>query len=454
MSDYSKITDFAAKDALLSGNPLKQGKGVEVDNELNAISVAIASKANKTSSNTFTANQLIYVTDDTNAALRITQLGTGNALLIEDETSTDATPFVIDASGRCISGHTASISGIGAHPQPFQAIGKSIATGYSAGVYSTTGVTSPIIQLFRSKSATIGAHTAVVNTDNLGYIRFGGSDGTNFETAAQIAAKCDGTVSTGIVPGLLVFSTANYAGSVISRFQVDSNGQFAIITNTTGAAISQTSPAKFLVDGTTYTDNTTAGGGTVALASFSSFLVPTIASSNASVTYTKAAAVYIGGAPTAGTNVTITTPLALQVNSGNSVFGGGVSVGSTNAPVAKLDVTGDISATTSIYAGNEIVSTTATPITVTGSTDSPVLSRRYKIYNRATAVTVTMPAAASYPGKEYTFLTINTGTVVSASSNIIPITGGAAGTAILGATAGKWCTLVSDGTNWQIMAAN
>lgn len=49
MSDYSKITDFAAKDAMLAGNPLKEITGTAHDNELNAISVAIASKANSAS---------------------------------------------------------------------------------------------------------------------------------------------------------------------------------------------------------------------------------------------------------------------------------------------------------------------------------------------------------------------------------------------------------------------
>jgi hypothetical protein len=49
--------------------------------------------------NTFTANQVIEVTDNTNAALRITQLGTGNALVVEDSTNPDSTPFVVDASG-------------------------------------------------------------------------------------------------------------------------------------------------------------------------------------------------------------------------------------------------------------------------------------------------------------------------------------------------------------------
>lgn len=46
MSNYSKITDFAAKDSLSTGNPAKIVKGVEIDDELVAISGAIASKAN------------------------------------------------------------------------------------------------------------------------------------------------------------------------------------------------------------------------------------------------------------------------------------------------------------------------------------------------------------------------------------------------------------------------
>jgi hypothetical protein len=49
--------------------------------------------------NTFTANQIISVTDNTNAALRVTQLGTGNALVVEDSTNPDSTPFVVNASG-------------------------------------------------------------------------------------------------------------------------------------------------------------------------------------------------------------------------------------------------------------------------------------------------------------------------------------------------------------------
>ena len=44
MSDYSKIVNFTAKDALTTGDPAKLAKGTELDAELDAISVAIATK--------------------------------------------------------------------------------------------------------------------------------------------------------------------------------------------------------------------------------------------------------------------------------------------------------------------------------------------------------------------------------------------------------------------------
>ena len=50
--------------------------------------------------NTFTANQVISVTDNTNAALRVTQAGTGDAFLVEDEANPDSTPFVVKNDGK------------------------------------------------------------------------------------------------------------------------------------------------------------------------------------------------------------------------------------------------------------------------------------------------------------------------------------------------------------------
>lgn len=53
MSNYTKLTDFASKDALSPGNTNKIVKGTEIDDEFTAIATAIATKAD-ISSPTFT----------------------------------------------------------------------------------------------------------------------------------------------------------------------------------------------------------------------------------------------------------------------------------------------------------------------------------------------------------------------------------------------------------------
>ena len=58
MSNYTKLTDFAVKDTLPTGNAAKIVKGEEIDDEFNAIETAIASKAN-TAAPTFTGTVTI-----------------------------------------------------------------------------------------------------------------------------------------------------------------------------------------------------------------------------------------------------------------------------------------------------------------------------------------------------------------------------------------------------------
>jgi hypothetical protein len=66
---------------------------------------------NKANSTTFTSNVVISVSDNANAALRITQLGTGEVLRVEDDSNPDATPFVIDATGNVLIGRSTSTVG-------------------------------------------------------------------------------------------------------------------------------------------------------------------------------------------------------------------------------------------------------------------------------------------------------------------------------------------------------
>ena len=72
MSNYSKTTDFAAKDSLSTGNANKIVKGTEINDEFSAIQTAVNSKAN-TNSPTLTGTP---VAPTASASVNNTQLGT------------------------------------------------------------------------------------------------------------------------------------------------------------------------------------------------------------------------------------------------------------------------------------------------------------------------------------------------------------------------------------------
>jgi hypothetical protein len=92
-------------------------------------------------------------------------------------------------------------------------------------------------------------------------------------------------------------------------------------------------------------------------------------------------------------------------------------------------------------------------IPVTKTADFTVgLGEVWIINNKSgSTCTVTLPTASSYSGRVLTFQNYQAQFLVSASSNVVPLAGGAAGTAILENVAGNWATLVSNGTNWIMM---
>ena len=102
-------------------------------------------------------------------------------------------------------------------------------------------------------------------------------------------------------------------------------------------------------------------------------------------------------------------------------------------------------------AATVVAGTATAPVTKTA--DFSVASgEKWIINNKAgSSCVVTLPTASDNVGRELHFQNYQAQTLVSASSNVIPLAGGAAGTAILGAVAGANATLVSDGTNWVLM---
>ena len=93
-------------------------------------------------------------------------------------------------------------------------------------------------------------------------------------------------------------------------------------------------------------------------------------------------------------------------------------------------------------------------VPVTETTDFTVGNSAWYINNKSgSTCTVTLPTASTWPGRYLTFKNLQAQTLVSASSDVVPLGGTVAGTDILLAVVGNWATMVSDGTNWVIMQA-
>lgn len=120
------------------------------------------------------------------------------------------------------------------------------------------------------------------------------------------------------------------------------------------------------------------------------------------------------------------------------VVDGSGNFGVGRVPTSKLDVAGPIALSVPTAVG---VST----YTVLG-TDSCVRT--------SVACTLTLPTPASFVGRKLRVCNTGAAAVISASANVYPQATSTAGTAILAATAGKWCDMQSDGTRWIITASN
>ena len=203
---------------------------------------------------TVTGPTVIEVTSSS-PALRITQqtAGTGNALVVEDANNPDTTPFVIDASGNVVRGNTATaatVSLTGAAITPAIQNTSTSQAGSSLGVFSwSTSTGGPCVVSSKSKSGTIGTHTAVVTGDDLGSVVFAGSDGTAFQSSSYILGEAEGTIASGSVPGRMVFATTPTSGTVPTerlRLSSDGTSQF---TGRVGVNTAADATAAIKVDG-------------------------------------------------------------------------------------------------------------------------------------------------------------------------------------------------------------
>jgi hypothetical protein len=172
-----------------------------------------------------------FQANNTTSAVTINQTGTGNALVVEDNTNPDATPFVIDQNGRSVQGHTVALELNGSGGTPTQQLNGN-STLFAAACYSAVSwsdaIAPPGIFLAKARAGAVGTYTIVPNNQKLGELRFAGADGVEFQNAAIIGVEVDGTPSEGIVPGRIVFDTVNSSGTLTEAMRVNSAQELLI----------------------------------------------------------------------------------------------------------------------------------------------------------------------------------------------------------------------------------
>lgn len=337
----------------------------------------------------------------------------------------------------------------------------------SAGVIQTNGgsdiiIATTSIERMRIKNGgNIG-----IGTTNPGY-RFtvsGTGDVAAFEaTSGDIGIRIRNTGSTtnsaflnfddsAGVAGRIVYGHSNdsmvFATAAAERMRIDSSGNVGIGTASPGYKIDVTGT------GFVSSDFRTDGNLGVGIAA-------TVSTANSRVLQIH------GGANPAEFRLTNTTTGStgsdgsIFQQNGNDLYfwnreASFISFGTSNSERMRLDASGNlgIGATTNLSTLTVNGSfASRSPSTVNAATYT-VAATDGSLRFTTTNCTVTLPAAASFPGRILYLNTITANSVTSAASNVIPLGSNTAGTAILAATAGKFAMIQSDGTNWITMMAN
>jgi len=328
----------------------------------------------------------------TSDALRITQAGSGNALLVEDSANPDATPFVVTADGNVGIGNAA----------PTVLLNMYSATGAVAQLTGDSNTTFTIRRAsddttsgifgFNKRRGTIASSTIVQAGDVLGTLSFTGYDGVSQNIpGAQITAAVDGTPGTSDMPGRLMFSTtADGAASSKERMRITSAGNVLVgtTTNSNNSLLVVNGTISETVGSTQYLVVSQADIGTE----------PNDIPLNqylGSMAYQDNAAVNIAGGIASLTALTVGGPTTLNVNSSSDALRI-TQVGSGNALYIE-DVASD--STPFVVSSTGVVGIgTTTPDNVTSAGIALVSNNGY--YPQLIQRNTTADANASYIGLE------------------------------------------------------
>lgn len=171
------------------------------------------------------------------AALRVTQTGAGDALLVEDDTNPDATPLVVNNVGQIISGATTAFDADAGLQITADSASAPNANMVLQRCMDSSG--NAVIRLVRTRGS-LSSQTAVQDGDSFGAVVFQGWNAAGAPaTGARILAACDGSLGASDMPGRITFNTtaSGGTGAGTERMRIDSAGNVGIGTTANAAAL-------------------------------------------------------------------------------------------------------------------------------------------------------------------------------------------------------------------------
>jgi hypothetical protein len=199
------------------------------------------SGTNKKATAQLVANNLAKIINDgavitantSTDAVRITQTGSGNALVVEDSTNPDATPFVVNDQGQLLIGNSTSLVGPSAFSRGLQVTNQ----GAQFNAF-TSNQFGEGIAFVKTRGTPSSPHTIVQNGDSLGSVSFSGSDGSGYVLGSQIVSFVDQVPGANDMPTCLTFATTpDGSATCTERMRITSAGNVGIGTDTPGVKL-------------------------------------------------------------------------------------------------------------------------------------------------------------------------------------------------------------------------
>jgi hypothetical protein len=286
--------------------------------------------ATEKGANTFTANQIISVTDNTNAALRITQAGTGDALLVEDEANPDSTPFVIKNDGKV--GIGVSVPSYPLDITLLEATSRIYSTQAGKGamrLFSTTTGTMYVGKDYEGSSgwwgsggeyviAGTGNYPMEFWTNSVKQMSISSAGIVNLANALPASSGGTGLTAPGTSGNILTSNGTTWTSVPPATSVTSLNGQTGAITNTDYGAIGSyvTAASNALTTLAEYTSTTTVAGSSLVYSTATAGPSPALggtSSQNMSVTTTASQSASLSGTWRLMTRIRVASSTTLPI---------------------------------------------------------------------------------------------------------------------------------------------